>query len=207
MTNPAVELSKIADIGVWSADAYNVEKNENANAIGIGIIVADRFVEFHSGITPEQYDRVIVETIKILEARGEKVEIFNNGDSKDEAYAKHICTLAGFNAYTIKTAKTPEDILKIISNYKGIISSRLHSVIPAYSLDVPFVAIKWNNKLEYFAENIGVANRVIESDRMDANTIIEEFDEAIVKGYDNNFKEEYKQTNLEFLDKCLHLIG
>ncbi len=206
VTNKQTGLSKIADIGVWSADVYNVVKNKDADTVGIGVIVADRFVEFHTGITPKMYDDVLVGVINRLLAKGEKVEIFNNGDSKDEAYAKHIAALAGINQDLVKTAKTPEDIVKTISNYKGIISSRLHSVIPAYSLDVPFIAISWNNKLKYFAENIGVKERVIEKEQMDCDNITKAFEKALVEGYDNSFKEKYKQTDLEFIDKCIGLI-
>ena len=83
-----------------------------------------------------------------------------------------------------------------------MITSRLHSCVPAYSLDVPFVALAWNKKLKYFAENISVPERVIESDRFNADTIVEEFYKAMEKGYDNGFREAYKQTDMEFVDMC-----
>lgn len=201
--NPKIETSKIADVGVWASDVYDIKKNGDSKIIGIGVIVADRFVEHHTGILPEEYNEALVDTIRKLEARGEIVEIFNTGNPEDEAYAKHICKLAGKNPDNVKTAKKPKDILEIISNYKGIISSRLHSCIPAYSMDIPFVAISWNNKLKYFAQEINVTERVIEKDRLNADNIIEVFDKAIKEGYDNDFREKYKQTDLEFIDKCL----
>lgn len=204
--NPTVKTVKVADIGVWSSDVYNIKKDTESDIIGIGVIVADRFVEFGRGISQEQYDKALVETIKKLEARGEKVQIFNNGDPEDKAYAEHISELVGKDKNLVKTAQTPEDLIEIISGFKGVITSRLHSCIPAYSLDVPFVAIAWNQKLKFFAENISASERVIESDRLNSDTIIEVFDKALNEGYDNDFREKYKHTDLEFIDDCLKYL-
>lgn len=206
ITNPAIPVSKIADIGVWSSDTYGIVRNQLSETIGIGVIVADRFVQFKSGITPEDYDRILVEIIEKLEARNEIVEIFCNGNPEDEEYAKHICKLTGKDESKIKTARKPRDIVEIISGYKGIISSRLHSCIPAYSLDIPFVAISWNNKLKFFGENIYVSDRIIEKDRLDSDVIIDTFYKAMSYGYDRIFREKYKKTAMDFAEECLKLI-
>lgn len=204
--NPNIITKKIADIGVWSADVFNIKKDPNSKIIGIGIIVAKRFVEFKTGITPEEYDRVLVDVIKRLEARGEQIVIFNNGNFEDKAYAEYISDLAGKKKTDVITAQSPEDIVRIISKFKGIITSRLHSCIPAYSLDIPFVALSWNKKLKYFADSINVPERAIENDRFNSETIIEEFDMALKSGYDNKFREEYKKTDLFFFDVCNDIL-
>lgn len=203
--NPKTEILKVADIGVWSSDTYNI-KRKNTNKIGIGIIVADRFTEFGKNISKDLYDYVMVDTIKKLEARGDIVEIFNNGDPQDRIYAEHISELAGKSAIDVKTANSPEELVNILSNYKGIISSRLHSCIPSYSLDIPFIAISWNNKLQYFADNIGVPERVINFNDFNSNTIIKKFDKALNEKYDTKFRDEYKKSDLLFLDNCLKYI-
>lgn len=50
------------------------------------------------------------------------------------------------------------------------------------------------------------AERDMESGRLNSDTIIEVFDIALKEDYDNDFREKYKQTDLEFIDKCLSYL-
>lgn len=205
--NSNVETAKIADIGIWSSDVYGYHADKKSSIIGLGMITPTRFKEFKRGISKKQYETEWINIINRLDKRNDKWFIFNNGDTDDVKFAEYICRKLGKDpTIYVKTPKTPEELVKIVSGFKGIITSRLHSCIVAYSLDVPFVAISWNNKLKYFAENIGVERRIIESDRFRADVVIEEFDKSLSEGYDNDFKKKYKKTNIKYITQYLSYL-
>ena len=204
--NKKTEVAKIADIGVWSSETFDISR-EKSDTIGLGIITPERFVEFHRNITPKQYEEEWLQIIKTLDLQGKKWEIFNNGDDCDREYAEALCLKAGYSPeQKVKTPTTPEELVKVISSYQGIVTSRLHSCIVAYSLGIPFVAIIWNNKLQYFAENIGYRNRIIDSEDFNSQEVLKKFEEAITVGYNEKEREEYRATSIVYIKKYIEYI-
>ncbi|MCI7380913.1 MAG: polysaccharide pyruvyl transferase family protein [Hungatella hathewayi] len=204
--NPHTEVARIADIGVWSAETFNISKKET-NIIGLGIITPIRFAEFKRRITPQQYEEEMLKIINTLEKQNKKWKLFNNGDVCDSEYAKELCEKAGINpSDKLLTPKTPKELVEIISGFQGIITSRLHSCIVSYSLGIPFVAISWNNKLKYFADNIGVSERVMDSDELNFSRVLEKFELAVSQGYCDINKEKYRQTSIVYIKKYLTAI-
>lgn len=202
--NKNTVLEKVADIATYAADCFGIHKDENSQTIGIGIIIYRRFAEFHKGISREQYEGLILDIIHELELKEYKWVFFNNGDLEDAEYTKYICNRIGKDPVShVLTPDSPEELVRIISRFKGIITSRLHSCITAYSLDIPFVALCWNNKLKYFAENIKVPERIIESDRFNIKDCMNEFYKALSDGYDTDFREEYKKSVYHSIEKIV----
>lgn len=205
--NGKTEVAKIADVGTWASEAYNIKRDENSNTIGIGVIAAERFVEFKRGISIDEYVNEIVKTVRAIEERGDSWKLFTNGCTEDNSTAVLVCRCLGKAPEDILVVPTtPKELVETISQFKGIITSRLHSCIVAYSLNVPFVAISWNNKLKYFAENIHCPERIVTAENLNAEYIIDRFDEALEKGYDLDHKEAYRLSDLEYMKKYLALI-
>ena len=197
-------LEKVADIATYAADCFGIHKDENSSTIGIGIIIYRRFAEFHKGISKEQYEKLILDIIHELELKKFKWVFFNNGDLEDAEYTRYICTKIGKDPVNyVLTPDSPEELVRIISRFKGIITSRLHSCITAYSLDIPFIALCWNNKLKFFAENIKVPERIIESDRFNIKDCMTEFYKALSNGYDPDFREKYKKSVYRSIKKII----
>jgi len=184
--NSKTEIYKIPDPGIWSSECFAIKKNTESSKIGIGIINYKRFIEFNKGITKDQYEKAIIDLIEVLESKGIEWEFFNNGSGEDARFATYLLDKVKKGSKTmIKTPESPEDLVKIISGYKGIVTSRLHSCIVAYSLDIPYIAICWNNKLKYFSQFIGVPERVVETDRLNSKFLEYSLKHAIEQGYDN----------------------
>ena len=149
----------------------------------------------------------MLKIINTLEKQNKKWKLFNNGDVCDSEYAKELCEKAGINpSDKLLTPKTPKELVEIISGFQGIITSRLHSCIVSYSLGIPFVAISWNNKLKYFADNIGVSERVMDSDELNFSRVLEKFELAVSQGYCDINKEKYRQTSIVYIKKYLTAI-
>lgn len=70
ISNNNTEVAQIADIGVWSAETFNVSKKDS-DVIGLGIITPVRFDEFKRKITPQQYEAVLLEIIHTLDVNAQ----------------------------------------------------------------------------------------------------------------------------------------
>ena len=202
--NPLIKTWKIADVGVWAAETFGIEKQSEAEYIGLGMITPERFREFGRMDTYNRYEETWLEIIEELEKTHRKWKIFNNGDICDQEFANRICQQVGKNPEEyVLTPTSPQELVQVIRGFKGIITSRLHSCIVAYSLNIPFIAISWNNKLRYFAQEIQVSERVIESDELMKEVILEKFENALVQGYDNKKREEFRNTSKEAIRKYI----
>ena len=119
-----------------------------------------------------------------------------------------LCGEMGLSPADVLTVPTsPEELVRTVSGFRGIITSRLHSCIVAYSLGVPFVAISWNNKLQYFAGNTGCPERIITRETLEPGKIIAAFDSALETGYDNGIKQQMKESAVEYIGEYFKAAG
>lgn len=205
--NPKTLVDKVADIGVWSSEAFDIQKDQNSNLVGIGMITYKRFAEFKKGVSHEQYNQTIIDIIKLLELNGRRWKMFTNGLNADYENAVEICNSLNLKPEDcIVEPHTPYELVKIISGFKGIITARLHSCIVAYSLDIPYIALSWNNKLNYFSESIGYPERTVTHENFSAKQIIERYIVAENEGYDESSRASYKETDVDYFKKYLSIM-
>lgn len=207
VTNPDTKVAKIADVGVWASESFGINKDMASDITGIGIITHERFAENKKKISHSQYNNTMIEIIRKLEAGGKHWKMFTNGLPADYKNAVEICDSLNLdpNEY-ILVPKTPSDLVSIISSFSGIITTRLHSCIVAYSLDIPFVSISWNNKLNFFSDAIGYPERTIDPSDFSSDVILSRFANAMNEGYDQTQKEQYRNTDVEYIRNYLELM-
>lgn len=197
-------IDTCADVGVYASQTYNVKKAKDSDVIGIGIITYKRFVEFAKGIAKEQYERIIFEIIKVLEKRNKHWMFFNNGDNEDASYQKYLCTKWGYSTCKMmKTPESPRELVVNISKMGGVITSRLHSCIVSYSLDIPYVAIAWNDKLYRFSENIGRPDAVVGKNELNAENIVDLLERYQSAGYMKDARQAFLQTTYNCFKRYL----
>ncbi len=95
------------------------------------------------------------EVLLFFEEQKIDYEIFNNGNIDDYNFAKNI--LENLNLNLEKLTKKPNSIIELvecINSYDKIISMRLHSLILAYSYDIPAIAVSWNTKVDEFYDRL-----------------------------------------------------
>lgn len=197
----------MADIGVWSSETFDIQKDQNSNLVGIGMITYKRFAEFKKGVSHEQYNQTIIDIIKLLESNGVRWKMFTNGVNADYENAVEVCNSLNLKPEDcIVEPHTPYELVKIISGFKGIITARLHSCIVAYSLDIPYIALSWNNKLNYFSDSIGYPERTVTHENFSAKQIIERYIVAENEGYDESSRASYKEIDVDYFKKYLSLM-
>ena len=205
--NPKTEIFKVADPGILASYIYNISKDNLSDTVGVGIIDYERFTEFHRGISRKDYIRTIIGIINNLNKSNQEWKLFTNGDVGDTMCAYEIAERLKVtpDKYVV-IPRNPKNLVEIISSFKGLITSRLHSTIIAYSLNIPFVAISWNNKLSYFAENIGCLDRIFDKDSLNPDLIIAGLNTALKEGFDNERRFELSKSIENAFKQYLKLL-
>lgn len=185
------EIYKTFDSALWCAEIYNVKRRES-EVVGLGIIYLPKkeaeMISFWKFL------------IQDLNKKNIKWQFFCNGSIEDYVFAKKLLTLLGIKDDSA-LASRPEagyGLVDLISNYKSIISFRLHSHIIACSLGIPGIALVWDKKLNYFFESIGYPERCC---TIDYNAdIVGKLNIAEIEGYNQEIIDEQKDQILMSLN-------
>lgn len=194
---PQIPCIKVADPAVWCADAFQIMKQTGNNTIGVGIIRKNIFIDNDLPYSGNELSNLYVGIIEVLKKQFHEVILFTNGTPSDNQFAQTI-------QQRLKEEKqieceliipsSPEELIRTISLFKGIIAGRLHSCIIAYSLGIPAIGLVWNDKLTLFGKNIGAKENFITYNKFIPEYIVNQLHTAIQKGYNQDISKTFKQT-------------
>ena len=94
--------------------------------------------------------------LKKLIKQKREFKIFTNGSNTDQLFAKYLLKKMNLDEkkYLVNKPRKPEELINTINSFNQIISMRLHSLIIAYSYDIPSIAISWDKKVNAFFDKI-----------------------------------------------------
>ncbi len=152
-----------ADFGLFADITYGIHRDPQSNRTGLGIMYAPtisrgKMIRFWEGL------------ILQLARKGIAWTLFTNGYPSDEEFARDVlkqlpeeCFNTGKNRrdYLLPSPGTPREMTAQISSFQSLISMRLHSHIVAASLEIPSVAITWDDKLPEFFRMLGYPERCL----------------------------------------------
>lgn len=201
--NPHVICEKVADSAVWAKEAYSISKDDTSQIIGVGIGRAGLFrangIDISGDDIQNLYERITVEVVK----RGYNVQLFTNGLLADNRMAEKV--KKGLQSrgigLSLRIPQNDTELVEILSSYKAVIATRLHSCIVSYSLDVPAIGLVWNDKLSFFGENIGRPDYFIKPSDFNETFIVNRMELALRQGYDSKIKKQYKATIINSVSK------
>lgn len=190
MCKSNIEVRKTYDPAIFTRDTYGITKNENSKIIGLGVmkignISEDTLIEFWKGIIEE------------LNRKGYKWQIFCNGNKDDYILSCKVLKKLDMpieEKYIAERPTLPKQLVETISRYHCLISCRLHSHIVAYSLDIPTIAIVWDEKIKFFFKNLSLENRYFELEAKNISKIIDKLVEIEDTHYDMQEMEKEKNV-------------
>ena len=203
ITNKSIKVAKVAD-SACCISAFHEKVLVNDDVIGLGIASPALFSRYGKAITEEELKSLWIRIYKKLKDMGFKVKLFTNGAIDDFEFAKKVSeAIEDFNILEIRPTIL-EDLITQISSYKGIIATRMHSNIIAYSYSIPAVGIVWNNKQLMFGNGINRGKYYFMDDDLNAQKIVDSLMNFIHEGYDESSRYEYvmstKKHIYSFLD-------
>ena len=181
-------VKKTYDPAIFTNETYGVKKDISSEVIGLGIM----------NLLDEKKEDVIKfwkSIIDNIEKQGKRWQIFCNGSQEDyELACECLRNVKTNNSGMINIAPKPNrpiDLVKLISKYKSIISFRLHSHIIAYSLDIPTIAIVWNEKVKFFFKDLNLEDRCFEI-KDKPEDIVKKLLEVESSKYDKSIKDKQR---------------
>lgn len=174
--NSNILIKSVTDPAVWTYKAYGIQKEVNSQVVGIGIVRYKIFEDNGIEYIDHKYQLEFWKQVfNRLNDEGISWKVFTNGLKSDEDFAEEVLNYAGYDTseqYKVKRLTQGVELVEVISKFKGIIACRMHANIVAYSLQIPSVAIVWNDKLKFWGEKIGHSERFILADNMKAEVIV-----------------------------------
>lgn len=186
-------VSWTPDLAIMAQDIYGGGEGRE-KVIGIGCINVDLYnANFpNSFISEENYISDIRALVRRILSYGYKVELFCNGDFNDFRVTEKIYKELSDNHVILKERpQTDEELINLVSSYCLVISSRLHSLIVAYSYNVPFIGIEWDPKIRFFAQSISCEHRIFAMNEI--SKIQKKSIDECNKEYDEKLKRLYKE--------------
>lgn len=190
----------------YSAEIYNMKKDYSSNTIGSGVIRPDAFEDYGIVISYEKLVDFYKQLIDKLFEIGYEVKLFTNGLTRDYIFGEKIAEASGREDILIERPERIEELLNTISSFKGVIVSRMHAAIIAYSFDIPALCLCWNNKHKEFMKYAGVEERAIYPKNFSADYVVEVLKNAIGSGWPEEQKETYRTTALKSVDEIVSII-
>lgn len=178
------------DPALWTSEVYGIKKDMHSDTIGLGMM----FV-FNENL--KAMVKFWIDLIRLLEKRNIKWKIFVNGDISDVTFAENVLDNIpelpfSKEAYFAPIPRNAKELVQTIASFKSLISFRLHSHIIACSLDIPTVAMVWDDKLHSFFEKIGHSERCKTVYEKTAS-IMDALALAELEGYDKEIIEKQKK--------------
>ncbi len=174
------------DPALWSDEKYHIKK-KHSDVIGLGVMYCDQ-------ISVRKLVRFWIKVIRELDKRELPWKIFCNGSIHDYNLGCHILDKLKLNKdkYLYSYPKKPEELIEQISSFKGMVSFRLHSHIIAASLDIPAVAIVWDDKLRFFYKHLNHEERCMTVENASAE-VVNQLERALKEGYDKELLQKQKE--------------
>ena len=179
--------------------------NKKTSEILINVINPDTFDSDKYISYREFYIKLIKRFFEYNSNNRIAIIVSENADKKMADDIKKYFT----NKYHLKTyqPKTTKALIKIISKSKFVIGTRMHFMIIAYTQQIPFVGLKWQEKIDGFFDNIQLRQNCYEVDNRSIDEILEYYySEKFLKMYDVFVQKRKKEiydnvmSNLKCID-------
>lgn len=194
---------KIADPAIFCSRLFSI-KSQICGKIGVGVIRDTVFEDYKIDCKPDVLYKYYSELVLELERRGLEYEFFTNGLAKDLSVMSGVEKLLN-RTFNVCVPHNVSELLFIISSYRGIITSRMHSCIVAYSYNRPAITINWNEKIPMWYNVIGKPDCCFDLYKLDPKAIINKFLELEESGYDMIIRKMLEKEHIEVINKAIKL--
>ena len=203
--NRNIRTSKVADPACQISNIYPPSEIElrRKKVIGLGIARFDLFSDYGHFTKKEDIIFLWNCIYSELDRRGYRCLLFTNGLDADYYAAKKI--FKSVNSKDIIIAKRPRnmgELTSIISHLDGIITTRLHSSIIAYSYGIPTIGLVWNEKQLMFGEATHHYDRFIE-EPFNAKAIVDRLEIAMKLDDAGDVDMDYIHTTKVWIERFL----
>lgn len=191
-----MDCRKVLDPVSLAAEVYHMDdKRERKKVIGLQIARPELYEDYGvKGFSRGQQLVFWKQLIDKIESETEyKWQIFSNGLLQDYMFHKELLSYLGKEEHEEYLVPRPAEVWELvttISDYSGIVATRLHGNIIAYAVNVPSIGLVWNDKMVHWGESIGYKKRFLDASMFDADIVFDKMIQAMEEGIINISKKE-----------------
>lgn len=182
------------DPGLLAHARYGLSPSAPAQAdrhgpIGLNI-TSPVAVGYHSGrkVAKTALEAWYHQLAEELASEGYNVILFTNGSPEDRACATRLASALSAGPLSARISaiepRNPQELARLVSRLQGLVAFRMHAIIAAYSCRIPFVALRWDPKLDSFVQSVDLANWMLDPFTASPAITLECMKEAIRRGID-----------------------
>lgn len=201
-----LQVLPAADPPFWIPETYQIKRNVDSNIIGINVIAPDRFQAYGGRLQPLAVKTAYIRMLDKLTENGFSWQLFTNGMQDDNIFVRELAEYYNLSDSKIRIPKTDIELVNMEANYKAVFGSRLHSMICAYSLNVPVAGFIWDEKVTHFAEMAKLENLFLKEDEITGDAMYEVLVKALYKEDNPENREFWKQTTKDTIFDFLENI-
>ena len=185
----SIAIGKVADPAVFTSQIFRThtaQVEKKPKTVGIFVLRANGFKDNGGDFSKEDAAQLWLDLIAELQARGYDYELLTSGHFGDEAFLDYMIREKRVpSSKCVFNMNSPEALVKKVAGYEGVVSTRLHPNIIAYSLKVPTVGVIWNTKVSRFYDSVGYPNRYLHVEGISAAAIVDRLEAAMVEGVEH----------------------
>lgn len=201
-----IPLRKIVDSVIFCnrLQITQICQEPSAFKVGIGLIRGNILKDFGISCEGEAVCNYYCGLVMELEKRGIDFEFFTTGVIGDKIIVGRIEEKLNKH-YEVRVPHSTDDLMMIVSSYRGIISARMHSCIVAYAFNRPAMALNWCEKIPLWFDNINLPEGCIPIG-MKSDAIVDLFLQIEKRGYDQSRRKFLEEEFLKTLKEEMILL-
>ena len=200
-----IRIEKTVDPAIFCSSLFNNTKDEQSQTIGIGLIRKNILRDYKSCTVPIDLVEYYAQLYQGILEKGFTPSFFTNGNEEDLDIVPDIEKKLG-HSIEVSVPSSLEQLISIITSYKGIITARMHSCIIAYSYRVPAVAFVWNEKIAFWGRRINQPDNFIPISALNAPHAINILMTNFTMEDDAEWRRTLETQCLESIQQAVHLL-
>lgn len=193
-----LEAIVVNDPGIMASTVYPFDSPlavSQRPTIALGIM-SSIAIKYHGFNSPSEsnlakwYEGLTNELTKY----GFNVCLFTNGSPEDRSFAKRVfenlSQHAFFERIRLASVHLPGDLCRVISMADSVVAFRMHALIAAYSFGKPFIALKWDPKVDAFLRSVELEDSVLDVNDLSPAAAFEFLDSIWSRGLDQKKREQ-----------------
>lgn len=162
------EAKIVHDPGILASSVHRFEAPSAPSvrptvAIGIMSSLAIRYHGFQS-LSTEDLARWYLGLVDEMIDEGFDICLFTNGSPEDQRFADSLWAMLSQHPalarIQLAAVQMPVDLCRVIFMADAVVAFRMHALIAAYSYGKPFVALKWDVKVDAFLRTVDLGENI-----------------------------------------------
>lgn len=184
-----VRILSVGDPALWIPECYGLPAANpmDTGVVGVNLIREDIFELYGGDVSSMQLRGFYGALIEEFDRRGWKWRLFSNGIRSDERFGRDLLrSLGRSESLMMPLTGSPADYCRMVASFRAIFAARLHAFISAAALNVPAVALAWDDKFRMVAQEMHREAFLLEAAHLNARLAADALELSMRTPYDHD---------------------